>query len=105
MPTSISTSETSTPSIISLRTAWIYQRAGSTAEMACKITGILSMGNIMPESNMVGIISISPDTSIAATCVRVTVEISSPSARETKMNSSDTTTSQNKLPATGTSST
>ena len=63
------------------------------------------MGNIMPESNMVGIISISPDTSIAATCVRVTVEISSPSARETKMNSSDTTTSQNKLPATGTSST
>ena len=42
-------------------TAWIYQRAGSTAEMACKITGILSMGNIMPESNMVGIISISPD--------------------------------------------
>ena len=40
--------------------------------MACKITGILSMGNIMSESNMVGIISISPDTSIAATCVRVT---------------------------------
>ena len=77
MPTSISTSETSTPSIISLRTAWIYQRAGSTAEMACKITGILSMGNIMPESNMVGIISSSPDTSMAATCVRVTVEISS----------------------------
>ena len=53
-------------------------------KMACKITGILSMGNIMPESNMVGIISISPDTSMAATCVRVTVEISSPSARGDK---------------------
>ena len=63
------------------------------------------MGNIIPESSMVGIISINPDASMAATCVRVTEDISKPRARETKIKSSDTTISQNKLPATGTSST
>jgi hypothetical protein len=45
----------------------------------------------------VGIISIKPDTNIAATCVRVTVEISSPKANDTKMKSSDTAISQNRL--------
>ena len=66
------------------------------------MAGMLSIGNIIPESNIVGIISIKPDTSIAATCVRVTVEISSPKANDTKMKSSDTAISQNRLPATGT---
>ena len=63
---------------------------------------MLSIGNIIPESSMVGIISINPDTSIAATCVRVTVEMSSPKANDTKIKSNDTAISQNRLPATGT---
>ena len=63
---------------------------------------MLSIGNIIPESSMVGIISINPDTSIAATCVRVTVEMSSPKANDTKIKSNDTAISQNRLSATGT---
>ena len=54
---------------------------------------------------MVGIIRIMPEASIAATCVRVTDEISNPNDNETKINSKDTTTNQNRLPTTGTSST
>ena len=66
---------------------------------------MLSIGNIMPESNIVGIIKINPEASMAATCVRVTVEISNPNANDTKIKSSDTIINQNRLPATGTSST
>ena len=63
------------------------------------------MGKIIPDKSIVGIININPETSIAATCVRVTDEISKPNANETKMNNKDTVIYQNKLPTTGTSNT
>lgn len=46
--------------------------------------GILSIGKIMPDRMMVGIISTMADTNRAATCVWVMQEISSPNARDTK---------------------
>lgn len=59
----------------------------------------------MPDKSIVGIISINPETSMAATCVRVTDEINKPNANDTKINSKDTVINQNKLPTTGTSNT
>ena len=66
---------------------------------------MLSTGKIMPDRSMVGIISTSPEASMAATCVCVRVEMSRPSESDTKMKSSDTATSHGRLPATGTWST
>ncbi len=80
----------------------MYQRAGITADSPCNTPGILSIGNIMPESSVVGIISTIPEASIAATCVLTSVEISNPSASAVMTNSSEITDSQNRLPATGT---
>ena len=83
----------------------MYQRAGSTSDITCNTSGMLSMGKIIPESIMVGIIKINPEANMAATCVRVTEEISKPNANDTNINNSDTTINQNRLPATGTCNT
>lgn len=56
----------------------------------------------MPERRMVGIISSMAEISRAATCVRVTHEISRPSERDTKMKSRETPDRAVRLPAMGT---
>ena len=94
--------ETFTPSIISFFTVIIYHFAGMMCDIHCSMGGILSIGNIIPESNLVGIINIIPEASIAATCVFVKVEISNPRDNDTKMKRRDTIISQNRLPAIGT---
>ena len=63
------------------------------------------MGNIIPESNTVGIINISPEPSIAATCVLAIDDMSIPKESATNINSKEVVISQNKLPAMGTSNT
>ena len=49
MPIFFTTYCTSTPCINIFRAASIYHRAGKAAEAFCIGTGILSMGNTMPE--------------------------------------------------------
>ena len=63
---------------------------------------MLSTGNIRPERSMTGIISPIPDTSMAATWVFTTLEISSPSDNARKINITDTKNSRDRLPAIGT---
>ena len=70
-----------------------------------EITRFEMAQKIIPESIMVGIIKINPEANMAATCVRVTEEISKPNANDTNINNSDTTINQNRLPATGTCNT
>jgi len=105
MLTSFNTKVMFTPSIISLRTACMYQRAGMMDDSICRIFGMFSIGKIIPDKSNVGKISIIPLINMAATCVSVIVEMSSPRLRDTKMNNNETVVSQNKLPANGTSST
>ena len=54
-----------TPIIISFRMAEMYHRAGIISVIYCNMSGILSMGYIIPESNRLGRSSTIPDTSIA----------------------------------------
>lgn len=56
-----------------------------TFEISCKGRGIFSMGNIMPESRTVGIISTIPENSMASTWVRAIVETNNPNSRDTTM--------------------
>ena len=63
----------------------IYHLAGMTFEISCKGRGIFSMGNIMPESRTVGIISTIPENSMASTWVRAIVETNNPNSRDTTM--------------------
>ena len=79
--------------------------AGIILDISLKITGILSVGKMIPESNITGIISTIPDASMAAVCVFVKVEINNPNDRATRINNIDTTISKVKLPATGTCNT
>lgn len=80
----------------------MYQRAGIIDEMPCKITGILSVGNIIPERIIVGVISPIPEINIAATCDLTKLEINNPKSSATKINKSETATIMVKLPAMGT---
>lgn len=58
----------------------------------------------MPDKSTTGIMRAIPEASIAATWVSTMVEIRSPSDSATVINRSDSTNSQPRLPATGTSS-
>ena len=93
------------PSIMILRTMQTYQRAGMKHETPCNMLGILSIGKMIPDKMIVGSISTIPEASMAATCVRVTLEINRPRASDTKINTSDTPNNAMRLPAIGTSST
>ena len=73
------------PSIITLRTAPMYHRAGTTAESHWSGRGAFSTGNIMPDSRIVGSIIETKATIMAATCVRTSVEIRSPIDRAKTM--------------------
>ena len=66
---------------------------------------MLSMGKMMPEKMIVGIIKTIPDMSIAATWVRVTQEINKPRASDTKIKRREMPKRVARLPATGTFST
>lgn len=67
--TSFHTMKILSPSIMIFFIDMIYHRAGSIQDMVCKMCGMLSIGNIMPDKTIIGIINTIPDTSIAATCV------------------------------------
>lgn len=77
---SFSTAAKGNPSTISLRTASIYQRAGTIQEIPCKTPGMFSIGKTIPESMMSGRISNMPEMSIAVTWLSAIVEMKSPSA-------------------------
>ena len=76
------TSANGMPPIISFRTASIYQRAGTIHDNACKMPGIFSTGNNIPDNIIIGNISTIPEMSIAVTCVLAIVEINNPNASE-----------------------
>ena len=103
MPSSLAKQSTPTPSIIILRTAEMYQRAGMKSGIQRNTAGMLSMGNIRPEKISVGIINPMPDNSNAAICELTKADIISPNAKATSTNRADTTASQNRLPRIGTS--
>lgn len=65
---------------------------------------MLSTGNIIPLSNMLGNRSIIADVSNATNCVFATVDMSSPSDNATIMYIHDTRNIQNRLPDIGTRS-
>ena len=84
-PTSLSTDVIPSPSIIIAFTALMYHFAGTIFESTCSGSGIFSIGNIIPESNITGIISPIPETNMAACCELVNVEINNPKANETNI--------------------
>lgn len=93
------------PSIITFFTACMYHLAGMILEIHCRTAGMLSMGKIMPESNMTGIISPIPDTIMAATWFCTTHEMSNPNDRATAIRRRLKKDSVQRLPSTGTCST
>lgn len=92
-------------SIISLRTAWIYQRAGSTTENSLQDNGHTLNGEYHARKQHGGHHQHQSGHQHGGNLRPGDRGNQQPQRQETKMNSSDTTTSQNKLPATGTSST
>ena len=68
------------PSIISLRMASIYQRAGTTHESRRRTPGMFSIGKTMPESMMSGMSISMAEITSAVTCRSEIVEMNSPSA-------------------------
>ena len=90
------------PSIIILRTAEMYHRAGIMSDIQRSAAGMFSIGKMSPENTSVGIISPMPDTSRADICLSTSVEMSSPSASATTMNSTEATESHAMLPRMGT---
>ena len=80
----------------------MYQRAGTIVEIHCRTRGILSIGNISPDSSIVGIISPIPEAIIAAIWVSTIVEIRSPRHSVQIRNRIETRASENRLPAIGT---
>ncbi len=80
------------PSTIILRMAGTYQRAGTIFEMTCSGMGIFSIGNIMPDNIITGIMNTMPDTSNAAICVSTMVDTNNPSASASKIYTNEVTT-------------
>ena len=80
MKNSRSTAPKATPSIISMRMASMYHRAGMIHESTRSTPGIFATGKIMFESMITGIRSSIPQMRIATTCVRAKVEINNPKA-------------------------
>ncbi len=78
-PISFSTAVMPNPLIIIVFTAAIYHFAGTIFESICRGVGIFSIGNIIPESNITGIINPIPEIIIAACCESVKVDIAKPS--------------------------
>ena len=83
----------------------MYHLAGMILEIHCRTAGMLSMGKIMPESNMTGIISPIPDTIMAATWFCTTHEMNNPKDRATAIRRRLKKDSVQRLPSTGTCST
>ena len=100
--TSLSTDVIPSPSIIIAFTAEIYHRAGTIFESNCNGNGIFSIGNIMPESIMTGIMNAIPEINMAACWELVIVETNKPTDNDKNMYSNDTTIKLIKLPTMGT---
>ena len=77
-PISLSTDDIPNPFIMIVLTADIYHFAGTMFERICRGVGMFSIGNIIPESNMTGIMSPMPEINIAACCEFVKVETAKP---------------------------
>ena len=78
IPISFKIDTAGSPLIITSFTAMIYHLAGTILEMTCRITGIFSIGNTIPLSNMTGNIKTTALISMAACWVSAIVEISNP---------------------------
>lgn len=102
---SLITEENPSPCIIIFFMAIIYHFAGIISDNQRSIAGIFSIGNIIPESIIIGSIITIPDISSATICLSTADEMSSPSASETKINISEIRISNHKLPLIGTPST
>ena len=77
-----STPPNGSPSIISFRTASMYQRVGMMQEIGCNTYGMFSIGNASPENMMIGSRISMPEMIRAVACRSAKVEISSPKASE-----------------------
>ena len=75
------------------------------ADTYCNIRGIDSMGNIIPESMIMGISSTIADNSNATSCVFATLETSKPNERAKRIYIVEIRNIQNKEPCNGTSNT
>ena len=104
IPISFKIDTAGSPLIITSFTAMIYHLAGTIWENHRRISGIFSIGNIMPLNNMIGSIKAIPLINIAACWVSATVEISRPRQRDTIAYRMDTETNNSRLPFIGTSS-
>ena len=80
----------------------IYHLAGTHQDIHCSTFGMLSMGKSMPERSIVGSMSTMPEISIATSCLATRVDIRIPIDSDTRMNSSDTSTTHIRLPDIGT---
>ena len=72
--------------------------AGMILLMICKGNGILEMGKMKPDNNMVGNINPIKEIIIAVCCVAETVEIKIPSDKEVMINKILSKASKNRLP-------
>ena len=68
-----------------IRPISMNQRAGSRYDKPCSTAGMLSMGNISPDSSTVGSISPISEIIIAICCVLDTVEMKMPRQSEVKI--------------------
>ena len=79
----------------------MYQRAGTIVEIHCRTRGMLSIGNISPDSSIVGIIRPIPEAIIAAIWVSTIVEIRRPRHRVQIRNRIGARGSESGLPEVG----
>jgi hypothetical protein len=83
----------------------INQREGMIILKYCKGSGIFSIGNIKPESRIVGNIKTNIESIIAICCVWLTVEINIPKDKDMKINNIVSRSRKIRLPCTGIPST
>jgi hypothetical protein len=80
----------------------MYHLAGITFEKYCNATGILSIGNNIPERSKVGRRNTIAEIRIASSWVDTRVETRIPRLNDTIIYNSDIITTHNILPLTGT---